>query len=352
MAKIYKPLLLILLAACCCTDLKAQDPHFSQFYAAPWKLNPALNGVFNGRARVTMNYREQWNSFLAGEAFRTYGAGADLRYEVGRNDYFSGGISILRDEAGEGRFSQTLGHLSGSYIKKLADGGRNGADHYASLGAQIGMGQNSLDWGNLWFSRQFDQVNEVPDFGAANGEANMNGSSGTYMDFNAGALWYALYGEEGFIYAGAAMHHLNTPTISLMGDDSETLYSRFSAHAGGLVPLTENLGLAPAVLVMSQGPSFQTMAGANIRYTNHDRNELGLRFGGFARMSNRLDDNMHLDAIAVVAMVEYNRWNFGVSYDINTSSLQNVSNARGGVELSMQYYHLGTRRTKVKCPKL
>jgi len=51
--------------------LKAQDPRFSQFYLAPQVLNPAMTGIFDGEYRVTINYRNQWNSILANNAFTT-----------------------------------------------------------------------------------------------------------------------------------------------------------------------------------------------------------------------------------------------------------------------------------------
>jgi len=41
---------------------KAQDPGFSQFFASPLTLNPALTGKFNGIVRVAGNYRNQWPS--------------------------------------------------------------------------------------------------------------------------------------------------------------------------------------------------------------------------------------------------------------------------------------------------
>ncbi len=37
-----------------------QDPGFSQFFASPLTLNPALTGKFNGVVRVAGNYRNQW----------------------------------------------------------------------------------------------------------------------------------------------------------------------------------------------------------------------------------------------------------------------------------------------------
>ena len=46
----------------------AQDPAFSQFFASPLSLNPALTGKFNGTVRVAGNYRNQWpqidNAFI------------------------------------------------------------------------------------------------------------------------------------------------------------------------------------------------------------------------------------------------------------------------------------------------
>ena len=37
--------------------IKAQDPHFSQFFASPLTLNPAFTGKFDGLFRVAGNYR-------------------------------------------------------------------------------------------------------------------------------------------------------------------------------------------------------------------------------------------------------------------------------------------------------
>ena len=45
-------------------DVNAQDPHFSQFYASPLLLNPALTGAFPGNVRASGSYREQWPSIM------------------------------------------------------------------------------------------------------------------------------------------------------------------------------------------------------------------------------------------------------------------------------------------------
>jgi type IX secretion system PorP/SprF family membrane protein len=348
----YKPVLLLLIAFWGqLTPVTAQDPRFSQYFAAPMNLNPAMTGVFNGRWRVTANYRDQWGSVLHPNPFRTYNAGYETRINVGRYDYAAFGLNLLHDEVGAARFMQNRVHLSGAYLKKLADGGRKGADHYLSVGGQIGGGQNSIDWSRLWFSRQFDIGTERPDFGAPSGETGTGGRTNLFADFNAGLVWYMIFGDNGFVYAGGAMNHINEPVISLFDNEEERLYRRYSGHMGGQFPVTENFSLLPGAQVMLQGPSFETDAGLNLRYSNNDRNELALRFGVWGRIDNKLDKGVLMDAVTVVGMLELNRWILGLSYDITVSSLSLANNSRGAVELSLSYVHPERRRSKVKCPK-
>ena len=40
-------------------EVKAQDPQFSQFYAAPLYINPAFTGA-SEYTRIGANYRNQW----------------------------------------------------------------------------------------------------------------------------------------------------------------------------------------------------------------------------------------------------------------------------------------------------
>ena len=42
-----------------------QDPHFSQFFAAPITLNPALTGSSDNDWRFISNYRTQWQTLAA-----------------------------------------------------------------------------------------------------------------------------------------------------------------------------------------------------------------------------------------------------------------------------------------------
>ncbi len=330
--------------------LQAQDPRFSQYYASPWNLNPAMTGVFNGSWRVTANYRDQWGSITAPNPFRTYSVAADMRVRVHRDDYAAFGIGALHDEAGTARFQQNRVHLGGAFLKQLSGGPRR-ADHYLAAGAQLGFGQNALDWGQLWFSRQYDTANDRPDTGLSSGEGNTLNNSGVFADFNAGLLWYVLFGDNGFFYAGGALHHINQPSITLFEDGNETLYSRWSGHLGGQLPVSDNFSLLPGALFMRQGPAMEADFGLNLRYSNNDLNELALRFGAWSRLGNKLDSGLQMDAVTAVAMLELNRWMLGLSYDITVSGLTQANNSRGAFELSMTYFHPAERRSRVVCPK-
>jgi len=54
-----KKVIILLLSLLLTPTLKSQDFHFSQFFAGPLNLNPALTGS-SELTRVGINYRKQW----------------------------------------------------------------------------------------------------------------------------------------------------------------------------------------------------------------------------------------------------------------------------------------------------
>ena len=77
-----------------CYKANAQDPQFSQFYAAPLDLNPALTGI-NQRGRIGINYRNQWPSIETG--FETAAIYADYNIEE-----YNSSVGILFNNDQEG----------------------------------------------------------------------------------------------------------------------------------------------------------------------------------------------------------------------------------------------------------
>ena len=328
-------------------SLQAQDPRFAQFYAAPDQLNPALTGVYEGQFRFIANYRDQWASVLNDVPFRTLSTHLDGKINIGRNDYLSIGLNGLRDIAGDSKYIQTSGSASLSYMKYL--GGSSKRDYYLVAGAQAGVGQRSIDFGNLWFSEQFDQENLAINTNLPSGES-ARPQSDAYPDFSAGLLWYMIMGDHSF-YVGGSMFHINTPNISLYEGQQDRLHERYVGHLGGELSMNNNLSLLPAAAVFLQGPSTDINVGANFRYSSTGE-DLAMRIGGWAHLSNKLENEIGLEAFTVTAMLEMTTWMLGLSYDINVSDLTPASNARGAFEASFTYIIAEqSRKTKVNCPK-
>src|SRR6185503_15688961 len=98
----------------------AQDPNFSQFFASPLTLNPALTGKFDGTFRVAGNYRNQWptinNAFVTKTVSVDFGI---LKNSLAEIDQMGVGILGVSDNAGDGVLVTNYGGLSFAYHKGL-----------------------------------------------------------------------------------------------------------------------------------------------------------------------------------------------------------------------------------------
>ena len=125
----------------------SQDPQFSQFYANPLYLNPALAGA-PICPRMIGNFRDQWPT--VGGAFVTYSASYDQYV-----DLLHGGVGLLfmADRTGGGNLNTTA--ISLMYAYKF-----NITSHlYASTALQVGYFQRRLAWENLTFEDMIDPQN-------------------------------------------------------------------------------------------------------------------------------------------------------------------------------------------------
>jgi type IX secretion system PorP/SprF family membrane protein len=336
--------------------LFAQDPHFSQFYAAPLHNNPAMTGVHTGRYRLAINFRDQWSS-VVDEPFRTYSASFDSRHLVGRGDFFAIGFSAMHDRAGASPYMRTQGYLSAAYMKQLSGNRYRTNDQYLIGGVQLGAGQHQIDFSRLWFSNQFDpgsiSVDPLAPSGESFGGSSM-AASDIYLDFNAGLLYYVLFDDDASFYIGGAAHHLNGPQVSFLDNSSQTLYRKWLGQVGGQIPFSSELSLLPAAIAMFQGPSISTILGGNFRYSNSDWRELAVRIGAWAQVSRQTDvrgADFGLPAVIFTAILELERINLGFSYDVNAGYLNRPTDGRGAFEVSFIYVHPAERKIRVNCPK-
>ncbi len=327
------------------TDATAQDPRFSQINASSMFVNPAMTGLHEGKLRVGMNYRDQWSSFL-GQPFRTFGATLDYRFYIQKRDFFSMGLTLMQDEAGDSRLSMNSIKASFSYMKQLSGGRGYRNVQYLVAGAQLGYAQNSVNWTALRFSTQFDGGGF--DASIPTGE-DFASIYNFYADFNAGLLWYALLSKNKSVYAGAAIHHLNQPNISFLDNENETLNSTFIVHGGGEIPISRDASFLPVTRAMFQGNSYQIDFGGTIRFTTSDFNDVALRIGAMGRLVNGVD-KVGADALTVISALEWDKWALGMSYDITVSNLSAFNDGRGAFEISLTYTQPASRRLGMYCP--
>jgi|APTNR8051073442_1049403.scaffolds.fasta_scaffold00231_29 type IX secretion system PorP/SprF family membrane protein len=309
----------------------AQDLHFSQFYNAPLNLNPGLTGVFSGDLRFGANYREQWASVPV--PYLTFSAAFDqkLYTPVTPGGLLSWGLVFNYDRAGDGQLSWSQIGGSASYIQQV------GSEQYLSAGVQIKAGQRAFDAARLTFDDQFN--GDVFDPNQATQES-FSKTSSAYFDFAAGANWF--FKDEDSrtqVYAGVGFAHLNRPKVGFRNDDEVRLSMLSNVYASGVVQAGALTDLTFHVLHQLQNPYQETVAGLGGRY--HFNVERGKELALGLSFSYRIND-------AIIACTEalYRNWQFGLSYDLNTSPFKVASQRRGGPEVSLRYI-----LTKVKPPE-
>ncbi len=324
-------------------SVNAQDPQFSQNQNTNSYLNPALSGVYEGSMRFGLNYRDQWTSILGAEKFVTGNVNGDMKFGIFDGDYFSVNVNAMFDQSGRSHYNQALLHIGGSYIKKLSEN-YNGSQ-FLSVGFRAGMGQNSLEWGRLWFDRQFDRGGQFVNTEADNGEPGIIGSKGRtdfYPDMGVGIFWYMTQGDNSSVYAGFAANHLNKPNISLIQSSSGglSLYTKWSGQVGAELPLNNTLSVLPSFMIWVQGPSVQGALGSAIKYSGYSDEELSMRLGLTARLANAVSTPATVEtelSLIIDVGFDFSKYTIGLSYDISGSSLAVASRNRGAFELALFY---------------
>jgi len=320
----------------------AQDPNFSQFFASPLTLNPALTGKFDGIFRVAGNYRNQWPSI--NNAFVTKTASADFHLLPGYLadiDRWGFGVLFMNDQNGNGALTTNQFSLSTAYHKGLDEDGY----HQIGVGFQGSYTDKRLNVAILDFE---DELTALGFTGTTSEIFPQSGLQVKYMDINAGILYNGSTNGYNNFYLGASMYHINRPKETFQGGQFY-LNSRTTLQAGGRLPMNQFNAIH-----FSANYSFQANAnnlmfgGAYALNLNYDEeNPVNVYLGSWARFNNVSD------AIIPYIGLEFGDVHLGATYDVNISSLQPASNSRGGIEISLIYIKKPVDRSlkKLNCPK-
>lgn len=317
----------------------AQDPNFSQFFASPMTLNPALTGKFDGVFRFAANYRNQWPSI--NNAYTTMTASLDmgiLKNHIPENDQFGVGIMGYSDKAGNGALNSTYYAVSMAYHKGLDEDGY----HQLGAGFQATYMNRALDLTKVTFA---DQLTPFGFTGVTSESFSSDQVKLHYLDLNAGVLYNGSTNGYNNFYLGASMYHINRPKETFR-EGNFLLNSRTTLQAGAKLPLGSYNAIHLAANHSMQAKAHNTMFGGAYAMTlNTDENNPTTVYAGtWYRFG---------DALIPYLGLEFGEWHFGASYDVNTSSLKPASNSRGGVEISLIYIkkYVDPNMKKLNCPK-
>jgi type IX secretion system PorP/SprF family membrane protein len=298
---------------------QAQDPHFSQYFASPLTLNPAMTGYFKGDYRIAANFRQQWWS--VGDPFTTSTISYDtklLQQKVSENDIFAVGVMALYDQSLSGGFKNINASASFAYHKMVDEAGEDNI----GVGFQATYATRAIDFGKLNFASQF--TGSGFDTNLPTNETFVTNRR-SYLDVNAGIL-YTHKTDNNEFYFGGSFYHLTRPNISFLKNEKFNLPVRYTAHAGSRFNIGENGNeLFIGGLFMEQAGATEKSLG--IAYSYNVNNEVKVYGGSWYRFG---------DAILPYFGFSYNDFQLGCSYDIINSNLKNYSRKNGSFEVSMK----------------
>ncbi|WP_225321380.1 PorP/SprF family type IX secretion system membrane protein [Rhizosphaericola mali] len=318
-------LLFILFSFLILQTSKAQDPHFSQYFASPFTVNPAFTGKFDGDYRIMGNFRNQWSQIDNG--YQTYSAAIDmpiLQNQMNDRDVLGIGFMGYSDKSANGAVSSNYFSFSTAFNKGLDDKGYQ----------QLGLGLQGTYSNMMVNTSKLHFLDQLTPLGWTNlTSENFNNSTlkNHYLDLNAGLLYTYSTDESNNYYVGASMYHINKPKQNFTIGDFQ-INPRYTFNAGAYFPVGEELTLHVSGLHSIQSGTKETLLGGALQFhLNDEYNSVAptnFFAGGWVRFG---------DAIIPYVGLEFLNTKLGLTYDINSSGSKTVTQSRNGVELSLQY---------------
>jgi type IX secretion system PorP/SprF family membrane protein len=303
-----------------------QDKHFSMFQHTKSQINPATAGFFEGDYQLFTNFRNQWMS-LSSNPFRTISAAFDTRFETSKG-LVGCGINFYNDLSGDALYSVNQITIPLNYAVSLNRTSK------LSFGLSPSFYQRSIKnsnstWDNQWTGVEFNTS-------VSNNEnIPMTNISLGKFDLGAGLYYQNELTKLSWFSIGISAKHLTKQNISYYTGENG-LYRKLSISAhGNFNRRNSNFTLRPNAMMFIQGPNKMFILGSGFDfllkgkslYTAHHK-RTSIEFGTYYRINDAfvLNTIFHMSGLGV-----------GVSFDINTSSLNNGTGGFGAMEFFLSY---------------
>lgn len=310
-------LFIVSIIFCVTSQVKAQDPIFTQYFLMPQTINPSFTG-FIETTQFGLIHRTQWPSL-------------DLRVDTNYgfiNTWFDtansgAGVSFLRQR--ENQTGYTFSQINFSYAYKV----RISNKWYFRPGLEIGRGWKNFEFQGLLLEDQINIQNNTISPTSIDA-LFLNQDNIGFWDVSAGLLF-----NSSNAWIGVSAKHLNRPDISLTLEGNQALETFFSISTGYEFLLYSSNFLPPRSRLMITGNFMQQ--GRFNRFDFGTSLSMNNFFIGSTLVTNPAMNNSSshlLTSINAIMGLQYENYRFGVSYDFNTSKIGRT----GGIfELSLTY---------------
>lgn len=307
--------------------------------------NPAAVALGQNDMSFFVNHRSQWltvpdmgvgmrTNYLNGE-FKVKESGS-----LGSTNSFGMGFNVLSDQTGSANLTTLSVSIPINYTIGLDRHNR------LSIGMSPGFIQQSSDrssqtWENQWNGTTFDPA-------TTGVENSINGSYAT-MDLGAGVHFQHQLQGKSSLYVGYAVNHLVKPKMawSFTGDK---MYMQMVLQGGAdLATRNKDLRIQPNILFFKTGKTNSLTAGVTFESTFKE----GSKITGINKSScvNYGVYYRHKDAVVATFGMKIDRFRFGISFDANTSRLNQATGGIGAAELyfkALMNYKKYNSRSKIK----
>ncbi len=240
--------------------MHAQDAHFSQFYASPLTLNPALTGNFNGFYRISGIYRNQEPGLAQNNpVFSTPSVSADLSLlkNLIKNGALGVGLVFLNDQQNGKTFNSNEIMVSVAYNMTLGPK----VKFQLGAGLQGGVATTKIDFAKLQFDDGFDQnLNYTQSSEALATKAKAKGL------FNAGIFTKYDFYKGMRVYVGYSFNNAShyKEDYILNSSSQFNIPFRHTIHGGFEFEIGNKVVLIPGVLYQNQAKANETNFGLNV----------------------------------------------------------------------------------------
>jgi type IX secretion system PorP/SprF family membrane protein len=301
----------------------AQDPNFSQFFSSPLNINPALTANINADWRAIANFRDQWISPASPYATGTisYDAKAFQKKipNVEEGNIFGIGGMLMYDKAMGGVVKSTYASANISYRVKLTSGETK---HMFGAGFGTIYGHRRIDFSGIDFEEQFTGYGFNTNL--PTGETSLS-SMKPYFSVSSGLL-YSVTTQNSNFDIGISAFHLNKPKQTFLKDEKQYLPIRKVAHANFETFLSESVVLSVNAIYQSQQTAKYYSIGGALGYYLPTNEDFMLNAGLWYWSKN---------AVIPYVGLSYKDYQFGLSYDVTASKLNQATEKPKTWELSL-----------------